>query len=42
MHVSVQECVKFKQQHSGFPMDTQCATSVPAFHLNYISKLPSL
>ena len=31
--------LEFKQQHSGFPVDTQCATSAPVFCLNYISQL---
>ena len=37
-----QHMSKYKQQHSGFSMDTQCATSVPAFRVNYISQSPSL
>ena len=34
--------LEFKQQYSGFPMDTQGATNAPAFCLDYISQLPSL
>ena len=34
--------LEFKQQHSGFPMDTQRATSVSAIRLNCISQSPSL
>ena len=34
--------LEFKQQHSGFPMDIQCAISAPTFCLNYISQSPSL
>ena len=32
--------LEIKQQHSGFPMDTQRATSAPTFCLNYISQSP--